>query len=126
MAWYDSGNPPIDASAISTNADTSTLLVELDSTVLGTKDFQGSQSGLYRVSWILGASTVVVMNVEHALSTGIGSTGIRATRSVVCPVNQSAQFVLNYKLEKDDRLRVRANSSMTGNIYASAQAERLT
>lgn len=126
MGWYDAGNPPIDAASISTNGDTSTLLVELDSTVLGTKDFGPAQSGLFRVSWILGASTVVAVNLEQALSTGIGSTAIRATKPVVLPVNQSAQYVLNYALEKDDRLRARLNSSMTGNVYASAQAERLT
>ncbi len=120
--WRDWGNRSINStSGVAGNPSTSTLLAELDSTRLGTVDFRTGKN--FQVSWIVGASTIATYRLEHCLSTGLGSTAIRDVTLVQVPANQSGQYMLSYKLEPNDRLRVRANAGFTGNGVAKIAAE---
>lgn len=134
MAWYDSGNAPINSTGAGfvTNPSTSALIAEIDSTQLAVV-LQSAVSGAgrasaFRVTWIIGTnqSTAVAFRLEQALSTGLGSTGIRDRTFAVSGPGQSAQFVLNHKLQPGDRLRVVPDSSFAGTAYAKIQAEPLT
>ena len=106
------------------NPTTGTLVQELDSSQLGTVNFSAAQSGLFRVTWIVGGDTAATFQLEQANSTGLSaSTNVITVRT---PTNQSAQYVANYVLAKDDRLRIRLQTSLTANVMGYIQAERLT
>jgi hypothetical protein len=130
VAYYDFGNPAINSTgaAFVTDPSTATLVAEIDSTQLGTKDFATGQTAHYRVTSILGsnASTNAAWLVEHAISTVLGSTAILDQVGVFSPAGQSAQYVWHWELQKNSRLRCRLNSSLAGLVSANLQAERLT
>jgi hypothetical protein len=120
MSHRDWGNPPIQSTqAASSDPSTSTLIAELNSS-------NGLIGGLYEVRWAVGASTGALFRLEHALSTGLGSTAIRDQAMVFTGSNQTSEFVFNYKLEAGDRLRVLTNSSFTGSVAAKISAEQFT
>lgn len=118
-----------------TNPTTATLLAEID--------FNSSQVSVpaggktYGVTWIVGVpATVATFLLDHALSTGVGSTGIR--RQIVAPVssNQTIQLFTKHHIDppstansnvqgQGDRLRVRIGSSFTGSAHATIIAEPL-
>lgn len=124
MGAFDGGlgNPPINSTGFLpvTGPSTSTLLAELDSTQLGTKDFRASQSRLYRVNWILGADTNVTWQCESATDTSLGS-GVDIFFPKT-PSGQSAQYVTSHSLTRDMRLRARLFSTgANGAAYISAE-----
>lgn len=122
--WYDWGNPPINSSALSaTDPSTATLIAEIDSTQF---DAQSSRTTGYRVTWIVGASTTAQFQLEHALSTGLGSTALRDRVTVFTASNQSGQFVTTVKREAGDRLRVRVAVALTATVNAKISAEALS
>jgi len=128
MAWRDWGNQPIKSTNHSdTNASTSELIAEIDSTRLAGALAAGSQVP-YMVTWVVGcnASTTVGFALEHVLSTGLGSTAVRNATYVFTPAGQTAQFVMPYLLQNGDRLRVRTPDSVTGVISAEIIAEPMT
>jgi hypothetical protein len=127
MAWYDSGNPPICSTSVAqpvSNPSTATLLAEIDSTQLGTAFFSGDQDRIYRVTWIVGADTSAVVQLEAANSTALSASS--NTVFIRTPTGQSGQFVYHLQLHKNDRLRMRVNSTFTGSVTAFIQAEPLT
>ena len=117
MAWRDWANPPIQSTQVaSADPTTATLVAEVP----------GLQDRLYEVRWCVGASTGALFRLEHALSTGLGSTGIRDQVMVFTGSNQSAEYVFSYKAESGDRFRVLVNSSFTGTVSAKISAEVMT
>lgn len=120
MAAFDWGSPPIHSTQgeVAT-VSTTTLIAEIDSTVLGTAAFRAGQSKVANVTWVVGGSSNASFVLEQALSTGIGATGVRKVVGVYAPSMQSGQYVTRHVLEKDDRLRIRCASTLTiafGNI----------
>lgn len=123
--FHDWGNAPIKSTTVSaTDPSTSTLIAEIDSTQFG----QVSTRALgYRVFWRAGASTGGIFLLEHALSTGLGSTAVRNVSMVFTGANQTAQFLDTYQIEPGDRLRVRsAAAGLTGTFSAQISAEPMT
>jgi len=122
MAWHDWGNLAINGSTPSTGVadpSTTTLVVELDSTVLGTANFLQGQHRNGQVSWFFGGSTTVLWTLEQVLSTGLGSTAVVAQWPIFTPTGQTGQYVTQVHLEKDHRLRARVTSSLTGTVAGS-------
>lgn len=130
MSYYDWGNVAINSTgaAFVTDPSTATLVAQLDSTQLGTKNLVAGQEQNWRLTVILGsnASTNAAWLVEHAISTGLGSTAIVNQFGAFSPAGQSAQYVWHWRLQKDSRLRCRLNSSISGLVSANLQAEPLT
>ena len=125
MGFYDAGNPPITSTqGITTNPSTTTLCAELDSTELGTANYRAGQSGLFRVTWIIGGDTSATWQLEQAASTALNDS--TRTIWVKTPTGQSGQFITNHRLEQNHRLRARINSSFTAAVVASIQAESIT
>jgi hypothetical protein len=125
MAWYDVGNPPIYSTAAPSTASTVTLCAELDSTQLGTVNFATGQSGLFKVTWILGADTNAVWQCESCASTALNA-GVDIFFPQT-PTAASAQFVTTHTLEKDYRLRARiGGSTFNATVRALIIAERMT
>lgn len=124
MAYFESGNVPIMSTGAGYGSDpsTATLLAEIDSTQLGTI-LSGGQA--FQVTAILGASTNAQWLVEQCLSTGMGSTAVRASVTLITPTNMSGQYTWKWKLEPGDRLRARVNSSFTATTSAKLLAEPL-
>lgn len=126
MAFYDWGNAPINSTGTgqATNPDTGTIVATIDSTRLGTVAYRGDQTGIFRTTWIVGCSTTSIMLLEQSSGTANGDTFQVVPVSI--PTGQSGQYVYNLVLRKDDRLRVRMNSSVTAVATAFIQAEPLT
>ena len=124
MSWYDAGNPPVNSTyAVVAAPSTASLIAELDSTQLLTKDYATGQQQNFRTTWIVGASTTAIFQLEHVNSTALA--GAIDTIFVQTPTGQSAQYVLNFQLGKDSRLRARLNST-AANACAFIQAEAIT
>src|SRR5687767_10031613 len=105
----DWGNPPIQSTqAATSDPSTSALLAEV----------QSLKDAYYEVRFAVGASTGALWRLEHALSSGLGSTGIRDQTMVFTGSNQTSEFVFGYKAETGDRFRVLVNSSFTGSVAA--------
>lgn len=111
MAWGDFGNKPINSTGFAPVAgpSTSTLLAELDSSMLGTVNFVAGQSRIYQVTYILGADTNVTWQVGTCASTAL-SAGVDEFYPK-SPTGQSAQYVVSHTLEKDHRIRARMFST---------------
>ena len=124
--WYDWGNQPVwSTTTPQANPSTSTLLAELDSTQLGTKNFIAGQSQGFRVTWIIGGDTVCAWQLEQCASTALNAGTV--TFYPRTPVNQHSQFVTTHVLELNHRLRARLASSNAGAaVHASIMAEPLT
>jgi hypothetical protein len=124
MSWYDIGNSPINSTYAPVGApSTASIIAELDSTQLLTKDFRDGFQQNHRVTWIVGASTTAIFQLEHTNSTAL--TGALDTTYVQTPTGQSGQYVYTVRLGKDSRLRARLNST-AANACAFIQAEALT
>lgn len=124
MSWHTFGTPVVTSTTgLTTNPSTSDLLAEIDSTQLNRIPAGGQNFG---VTWIVGGSTNITFQLEHALSTGLGSTAWRDQTLLFTPTNQSAQYVTKLRLEVGDRLRVRVNAGIAaGTAAAKIVAEPL-
>jgi len=121
MAWHFTGNKPVNSTGFAPvgAGSTSTLYAELDSTQLGTKNYQPGQSGIWQVTYVMGADTNVTWQVGTCASTALAS-GVDEFYPKT-PTGQSAQYVMQHTLEKDHRIRVRQFSSgANGAAYISA------
>ena len=98
------------------------MIAEIDSTQLGAVLSGGS---VYQVSWLVGASTTAIFLLEQASSTDI-SVAVRDLTFVQTPSGLSGQYILSYKLQKGDRLRVRVQAAITGIATAKISAEPMT
>ena len=116
MGARDWGDPPQQSTSDSTTGQsTSVLLAEISSLA----------AGIYEARWIVGASTNATWALEHALSSGIGSSALRDSLTVYTPPNQSAEYIQTYKVEDGDRLRARITSTVAL-VAAHLSIERLT
>jgi hypothetical protein len=113
MAVFDWGTPPIHSTWVEVATPSSGAVIsEIDSTLLGTSVFRTGQSKAAQVTWIVGGSSNGSYLLEQCLSTGLGSTAVRKVVGVYSPNFQSGQYMTRHVLEKDDRLRIRAASSV--------------
>lgn len=124
MGFFGTGNHAIESTQLGsvTNPTTQTLLAEIDfNSTMATARSGGEP---YQVSWIVGLpATVATFLLDHALSTGTASTGIRNQTVVQVSSNQSGQFVTKHTIQPGDRLRVRVASSFTGSANAKIIAD---
>jgi len=122
VSWHALGNKPINSTGITgpTGAgSTATLYAELDSTMLGTVNFKAGQSMDVQVTYIMGADTNVTWQAGVCASTATNS-GVDEFFPKT-PTGQSAQYVIQHRLEKDQRIRIRQQSSGAGGAaYLSA------
>lgn len=133
MGWRDWGSQPVNSTGggtagswgFETNPSTATLVAELDSTQLAQVLSAGA---LYQVTWIVGASTNAIWQLEYATSTNldITATTTKDVTYVQTPSGQSGQYILSYQLKQGARLRARLQSAITGIATAKISAEPLT
>ena len=134
MSDRDWGNRRIySTQGTATNPSTTTLIAEIDSTKLGTNNFSTrSKQRHYMVTWMIGGSTRMTARLEHALSTGTGSTGVRdgdvtnVWVSTAGTVQYQYPVALQGSSNGGDRLRIRVSSGVTGLVDAKIFAEPLT
>lgn len=126
MAWRDWGNPAIYSTTAQpvSNPSTATLVAEIDSTQLGTAHWQAGQKRQCLVTWLVGADTNATWQFERVESTALASTG--QVVYVKTPTAQTGQYMTSVTLQKNSRLRVRANSTFTASATASITAEFMT
>lgn len=118
MSFREWGNPPIYSTTASNGTDPSTA------TLCAQREGLGNFT--YEVRFGIGASTSASWRIEHALSTGLGSTGIRQQIVVFTGSNQTSEFIYTFRAEEGDRFRVIPFSSFTGTYGCVIQAEILT
>lgn len=124
MSFFIAGNPPINSTGSPVAApSTSTLIAELDSTVLGTKNYTGSRTQTFRVNWIVGADTNVTWQLESATSTALAAG--QDVVFVKTPTAASGQFQTVHVLGKDYRVRARL-ASTGANAAAYITAEEMS
>lgn len=111
MSWDFLGNRAINSTGVVPVAapSTSTLLAELDSTMLGTVNFVSGQSRIFEVRYTLGADTNVTWQVGSCASTALNA-GVDELYPKT-PTGQSGVYVHRVVLEKDHRLRARLFST---------------
>jgi len=126
MAFRDWGSTPLNSTGgdsgdgLESNPSTATIIARVTPTQL-----QG-QGILFQVTYVIGASTNVIWQLEQCLSTGLGSTAVRDLTYVQTPANQSGQYILTYKLEAGDFIRARLQSAITGVATAKVMCEPIT
>jgi autotransporter adhesin len=127
MSVFDWGTPPITSTQVEVAGGVSTtaLIAEIDSTVLGTALLPTGRSKAAHITWTVGGTSNAAFVLEQALSTGLGSTGVRRAIGVYTLHMQSQQFTSRHVLERNDRLRVRCTSTLTS-AFATIEAEYLT
>ena len=112
MSFFGWGNRGIESTTIGvqTGLSTASLLAEVDLNGTNASVIAGGQT--WGVTWIVTAvSTGNVYLLDHALSTGVGSTGIKNQTVVAVSSRQSGQFYTKHVVEHGDRFRVRLQSS---------------
>lgn len=122
MSWHGEGNRPVNStSSVVAAGSTATLYAELDSTMLGTAFYDASRSQVWQATYIMGADTAVTWQVGSCASTALNS-GLDEFFPKT-PTGQTAQYVVQHELKKDQRLRIRQFSSGAGGAgYISAVA----
>ena len=133
MSFYVPGVSAVNSTAgTATNPTTATIIAQVTSTGPATNG--GLNSSLVAMTQVaayfwLGTSTQATeWWIEHALSTGLGSTGLRGNgfqgRTVVITASgQTSQFVKRFDLQKGDFIRVRIATGFTGTANGAIQAE---
>lgn len=118
FAW---GNQPITSTQTPVAApSTSSLIAELDSTVLGTAFLVGDRSLNVRVTWVLGADTNVTWQCGACTSTALNAGADEFFPKT--PTAQSGQYITGHVLKKDYRLRARlASTGANAAAYISAE-----
>jgi hypothetical protein len=124
VSYFDVGNNTINSTyAPVTGPDTTTLIAELDSTLLGTATFRTGQQQNVRVSWIVGADTNATWQLETCTSTALNS-GVDIFYPKTVP-SQSGQYVTAHRIGQNYRIRARLFSTAV-NASAYISAEPLT
>src|SRR6185503_3667262 len=123
MSVRNVGNPPLfsTTAATASNPDTAALVAEL---ILSTASKVDADN--YEVRYTIGASTGGVWRLEHAISSGLGSTAITQQIVVFTGSNQSAEYVYTHRAAPGDRFRIVPLSSMTATAAGKIQAEAIT
>lgn len=122
MSWHGDGNRPVNStSSVIAAGSTATLYAELDSTMLGTAFYAASQSQVWQATYIMGSDTNTTWQCGSCASTALNS-GLDEFFPKT-PIGQTAQYVVQHELKKDQRLRIRQLSSGAGGTgYISAVA----
>lgn len=122
MSVRNWGNPPLYSTTAATTTDptTSALVAEL---ILSTAPRVDDN---YEVRYCIGASTGAVWRLQHAVSSGLGSSAITTETVVFTGSNQSAEYVFTHRASPGDRFRIIALSSMTATAAGKIQAESIT
>lgn len=113
MSWFGIGNAAIESTTIGVQVtlSTQTLLAEVD--LNGTNATIPSNGQIWGVTWIVGTpTTLATFLLDHALSTGTGTTGLRNQTVVEISSGQSGQFYTKHNVVAGDRFRVRVASSI--------------
>lgn len=122
MSVRNYGNTPqFSTQTIFSTLSTATLIAEVQlSTVYANAEN-------YEVRWIVGCSTALTWRLEHATSSGLGSSAITTVVHVYTGSNQSAEYVTTHRANPGDRFRVVPYSSgITANAAGKIQVETLT
>jgi hypothetical protein len=108
-----------------TNPTTTTIICYVTSTGASTAGGLGMEyESDVLVNAYLGTSTqATVWWVDHALSSGLGSTAIKDQTRLVTASGQTSQFQLRYRLAKGDLIRVRVSAAFTGTADAKLKVE---
>ena len=127
MSFFGWGNRTSYSTASTgvSNASSAALLAEIDinGTLVGSAVSGGAP---YQVTWIVGCqTTLATFRLDHALSTGLGSTAIRNRTLVMVSSGQSAQFITRHTVESGDRFRVLVDSTVTALTSAKIGVEPL-
>lgn len=127
MSVRNFGNIPIFSTTAATTSDptTSALVAEL---ILSTQHAIGRTDvpDTYEVRYTIGASTGGAWRLEHAISSGLGSTAITQQIVVFTGSNQSAEYVYTHRALPGDRFRIIPLSSLTATAAGKIQAEAIT
>ena len=113
MSFFGWGNRSISSpsTGLVPNPTTATLIAEVD--LNGSNASIRSGGEAWGVTWIVGTpTTLATFLLDHALSTGTGSTGLRNQTVVEVSSGQSAQYFTKHNVEPGDRFRVRLASSI--------------
>ena len=113
MSWFGWGPNSIESTdiGVKTTLSTQSLLAEVDLNGSNASIMAGGQT--WGVTWIVGTpTTLATFLLDHALSTGTGSTGLRNQTVVEVSSGQSAQFFTKHHVFPGDRFRVRLASSI--------------
>lgn len=115
MSFFGWSNRTIESTTIGVQATptTATLLAEVDMNGTNATIKDGGEA--WGVTWIVGsgAGNLTTFLLDHALSTGVASTGIRNQTVVEVSSGQSGQFYTKHNVEPGDRFRVRIASTVT-------------
>lgn len=126
MGFRDWGSAPLNSTGgnngdgLETNPASTTIIAEITPTQLV------GQGVLHQVTFLIGASTNVIWQLEQASSTSLSSGAIRDRTYVQTPSNQTGQYILTYKLEAGDRIRALLQSGITGVATAKISCEPIT
>lgn len=130
MSFFASGNQAIESTAkgVQVTLSTGSLLAEVDVNGTNASLYPGGQ--VWGVTWIVGSTVSgAVFLLDHALSTGVASTGI-VNQTVVSLTANTGQFFTKHTLESSQaglqghRFRVRLATSIVS-AHAKIIAEPL-
>ena len=120
--FYGVGNQPLTSTqGIVNNPSTASILAEV----------QGLKALNYEARIVCGASTLATFWVEQVNSSALSATvrdsaGHLGRRTLFATVNQSAQYMLRFRAETDDIVRItirRDGSTWTGDAACMLQLE---
>ena len=126
MSFFGTDNRPLNSTqqGLVSNPTTGTLLAEVDFNDTMAHINPSTQVTMpVQVQWMIGNQTTqVVFLCDHALSTGLGATGIITQRVLPMSSAQSAQFQSFHDVRQGDRFRIRIETSVTGSVSGSISA----
>ena len=123
MSARNWGNLPIYSTTAASQADPSTATI-VGEIILSTAVY--TQPDNYECRFGLGASTSAIWQIEHCVSSGLGSTAITKQIVVFTGSNQTSEFVYTFRVSPGERMRARLASTFTGTAAAVIQMEALT
>lgn len=122
MSFYATGNTPVNSTYAPIAApSTATLIAQLDSTQLGTVNYNAGYQLDWRITCVLGADTNVTWQIEHATSSTLAD-GAVDTFYPKTATAQSAQYMVTWRLTQNSRIRARLFSTgANASAYLSAE-----
>lgn len=131
MSFFGTGNRAIESTSrgVQVTLSSASLLAEVDLNGTNASVFPGGQ--VWGVTWIVGTpATAATFLLDHALSTGVASTGIVNQTVVSLSSGQTGQYFTKHNVESSQvglqghRFRVRLASSIVS-AHAKIIAEPL-
>lgn len=124
MSFFGAGNQTINSTTIglTANPTTAALLAEVDLNSTQFAPLSGGQR--FQVTWIVTAQTTnAVFLCDHALSTGLGATGIITQIPAALSSGNVAQLMTKHNINAGERFRIRVASTFTGSVAGTIIAE---